>query len=115
MRERIVFVCQRYGMEVNVGSELYCRQLVEKLLQLYDGDVYTTCAEDCFTWANQYPAGDTTINGALVHCCPVTKKRNQKTFNAISGKVFGNPTHTDEDELKWIEEQGPVCPSYWRF
>lgn len=110
MKERIAFVCQRYGMEVNGGSELHCRQLAEKLLQLYDVEVYTTCAEDYVTWANQYPVGDTTINGVLVHRYPVTKERNQKTFDAISRKVLGNSTHTDEEELKWIEEQGPVCP-----
>lgn len=110
MKERIAFVCQRYGMEVNGGSELYCRQLAEKLLQLYDVEVFTTCAEDYVTWANQYPVGDTTINGVLVHRYPVTKERNQKTFDAITRKVLGNSTHTDEEELKWIEEQGPVCP-----
>lgn len=109
MKEKIAFVCQRYGLEVNGGSELYCRQLAEKLTAFYDVEVYTTCAEDYVTWANKYPVGDVTINGVLVHRYPVTRKRNQKTFNKISELVLGNSYHTAEQEKQWIEEQGPVC------
>lgn len=109
MKDKIAFVCQRYGLEVNGGAELYCRQLAEKLTELYDVEVYTTCAEDYVTWANRYPAGDVTINGVLVHRYRVTKERNQKTFNRLSGLVLENSFHTDEQEEQWIEEQGPVC------
>ena len=46
MRKRIALVNQRYGLEVNGGSELYTRQLAEKLKDVYDVDVITTCALD---------------------------------------------------------------------
>lgn len=111
MRERIAFVCQRYGLEVNGGSELYCRQLAEKLTGLYEVEVYTTCAVDYISWANQYTSGDTTINGVLVRRFPVVKERNLDTFGVMTQKVKRNNTHSDEDEMLWVEEQGPFCPA----
>lgn len=114
MMEKIAFVCQRYGLEVNGGSELYCRQVAERLAEYYEVTVYTTCALDYTTWANHYPAGEETINGVRVKRWPVRKERKQERFDRISAKVFGPEGHTDRDEQKWIEEQGPCCPEVIR-
>ena len=57
MREKIAFVNQRYGLEVNGGSELLCRQMAEKLSEIYDVEVITTCALDYVSWENHYAAG----------------------------------------------------------
>jgi len=108
--EKIAFVCQRYGLEVNGGSELYCRQVAERLASQYEVTVYTTCALDYTTWANHYPAGEETINGVRVKRYPVKKERVQERFDRISQKVFAPGGHTDRDEEKWIDEQGPYCP-----
>ena len=87
MMEKIAFVCQRYGLEVNGGSELYCRQVAERLAEYYEVTVYTTCALDYTTWANHYPAGEETINGVRVKRWPVRKERKQERFDRISAKV----------------------------
>ena len=107
-KERIALVCQRYGREVNGGSELYCRQTAELLAHYYDVTVYSTCALDYATWKNYYPAGEENINGVLVKRYPVIRERDQASFDRISTKVFSDPNHTDREELQWIEEQGPV-------
>lgn len=109
MKEKIAFVCQRYGLEVNGGAELLCRQLAEKLKGIYDVEVYTTCAMDYVTWDNHYKEGIEMLNGVTVRRYATSVSRNQKQFVHISEKVYTNPNHTDAEELEWIEKQGPVC------
>lgn len=108
MKDKIAFVCQRYGLEVNGGAELYCRQLAEKMKQVYDVEVFTTCAVDYTTWANVYKPGAEEINGVLVHRFRSLKMRDRR-FPETSGRVLGHP-HSDEDETLWLEQQGPYCP-----
>lgn len=109
-RGKIAFVCQRYGLEVNGGSELYCRQVAEKLAAVYDVTVYTTCALDYTTWANKYSPGEEAINGVRVLRYRVRAERNQAQFGKLCEKVAGDPNHSDALEAEWIEKQGPLCP-----
>lgn len=110
MKDKIAFVCQRYGLEVNGGAELLCRQLAEKLKAIYEVEVYTTCAVDYVTWENSYRPGTEVIHGVTVHRFASEKPRNQKSFDKISERVFSNPNHSDTEEEEWIDQQGPVCP-----
>ena len=111
MREKIALVNQRYGLEVNGGSELLCRQLAEKLTEHYDVEVITTCALDYEVWSNHYSAGIEVINGVTVRRFKVDRQRVPKRFNSYSAEVLGNRSNTPEDEEKWIDEQGPFCPA----
>ena len=109
MRKKIALVNQRYGLEVNGGSELYCRQLAEKLKEIYDVEVITTCALDYTTWENHYPEGVSEINGITVRRFKTEAVRAQKMFDKLSLKVF-SPNHTDAEEEEWIKAQGPYSP-----
>jgi len=111
--ERIAFVCQRYGTEVNGGAELHCFQLTNRLAEHFDVTVYTTCALDYVTWKNHYPAGEEMIGPIRVKRYPVDRERNKERFDRLSEKILGKP-HTDRDEEKWIDEQGPYCPKLIR-
>ena len=115
MRNRIAMVSQRYGLEVNGGAELLCRQLAEKLTAYYDVTVYTSCAIDYITWKNEYPQGVETINGVRVIRYPVSKQRNQEQFNEISVRVFSKKHRNKLLEKKWIDEQGPYCPELTEY
>lgn len=108
-KDKLAVVCQRYGPEVNGGSEQHCRQLAEKLAVYYDVTVYTTCALDYSSWNNYFEEGIEYINGVKVIRFKVQKPRNQHDFSIISEKCF-NKKHSDKDEEEWIDSQGPYCP-----
>lgn len=109
MKEKIAFVVQRYGLEVNGGAELHCRQLAEKLSQYYDIEILTTCALDYMNWKNYYDEGVEDINGITVRRFKVDKERNIKTFNKLSEQVLNNPNGDYDNNIQWMNEQGPVC------
>jgi len=113
MRKRIAFVNQRYGLEVNGGSELLCRQMAERLSSIYDVEVITTCAVDYVTWANIYPAGESVINGVRVRRFPVEREREPKSFGKISADVLGGKDYSRE--IEWIDAQGPYSPECVRW
>jgi glycosyltransferase involved in cell wall biosynthesis len=107
---RIGFVVQRYGLEILGGAELHCRWIAEHLAERHDVEVLTTTATDYLSWKNVLPAGLTTVNGVRVRRFPVTRERRADKFGAIADKVtFAE--HSDEDEVRWLEAHGPVCPS----
>ena len=108
-RESIAFVCQRYGLEVNGGSELYCREVAEHLAKIYDVTVYTTCALDYTTWANHYPEGEETINGVRVLRYKVDRTREGDEFVQLSNRLTSKRRHNLAQERQWIDVQGPVC------
>jgi glycosyltransferase involved in cell wall biosynthesis len=107
---RIAFVVQRYGVDILGGSEYHCRLIAERMRAQHEVDVLTTCARDYISWANEYPEGIEHINGVAVHRFPNAHTRDIDAFNRYSDWIFHNP-HTRDDELSWLEQQGPWCPA----
>lgn len=107
---KVAFVCQRYGLEISGGAELHCRWIVEHMKKYWDVEVLTTRAFDYITWKNHYPEGEEEVNGIPVRRFSVSKMRDPVKFGRIQNFILENE-HREEDELRWLEEEGPSAPS----
>jgi glycosyltransferase involved in cell wall biosynthesis len=107
---RILFVIQRYGLEVAGGSELHCRWLATRLARRHQVEVATTCALDYIEWRNHYPPGEATVDGLRVRRFPVARPRSEHRFSLVQDLVF-HDEHTLDEEREWVVENGPVCPA----
>lgn len=109
---RICIVVQRYGLEVNGGAELLCRQFAEQLADRYmDVHVVTTKAISYVTWANEYEADEEDINGVHVHRFPVTHMRDTEVFSEVNTRFLSGEVFSADNEMEWIEKQGPAAPA----
>jgi glycosyltransferase involved in cell wall biosynthesis len=107
---KIAFVVQRYGAEVLGGSEHLCRLLAERLAPQHEVEVLTTCAQDYVTWKNDYPEGADRIRGVVVRRFANALTRDIDAFNRYSEWIYTHP-HSRADEMEWLKQQGPWCPS----
>jgi glycosyltransferase involved in cell wall biosynthesis len=108
-RPRLAFVVQRYGAGITGGSETLARALAERLDD-HEVTVFTTCARDYVTWANELPPGQEVQQGVRVQRFPVEEERDLEAFNRFSDTLYDRP-HGDEDEARWLRRQGPYAPA----
>lgn len=130
---KIAIVVQRYGKEVNGGAELHARLLAERLNDIYEVEILTSCTLDYHKWDNHYPEGEDEVNGIRVLRFKNTNtntKPNIRLSRYISGNnkyyntrySFSNfipltyrrlkyrrKGYHDQRFYLWIAGHGPIC------
>jgi len=111
---KIAIIAMRYGEDIVGGAEYHARMIAEHLKKTYDVDVLTTCAKSYHTWANECPETVEIINGVQVKRFKNEKIRDVNTVVALEEKIFNLP-HTKDDEIAWLNENGPNCPGLIQY
>ena len=106
---KLAFIVQRYGREILGGSETLARQLAERLARRHEVTVLTTTAKDYITWKNDYEPGDDKLRNVRIKRFTVAGERDIDEFNKFSEEIYAGGA-TQEQELEWLERQGPVTP-----
>ncbi len=115
--KKIAFINQRYGVEVNGGSEYYTMLMAERLNKKYEVSVLTTRALDYVTWDNYYNLGKEIINGVEVIRFSVDRCRDKDfgkfnrqymLYTQINGRSL-------EMENKWFDKQGPLSTELIKY
>jgi len=104
----LMVVVQRYGDVGGGGAEVHAREVVQRLRPHFNVEVATTTARDYWTWANEFTAGLTAVDGVPVHRFAVEGGRS-RDFRLRERRAFSR-THTLSDERAFVEAQGPVAP-----
>jgi len=108
-RPRVAMVVQRFGEELTGGAESLARQVALRLAPHAKLEVFTTCATDHLTWANELPPGESRDGALTVHRFPVRRPRRLREFNRLSDSLFKRPLDF-VSETHWLAEQGPLAP-----
>jgi glycosyltransferase involved in cell wall biosynthesis len=109
---RLGVVIPRYGVDVIGGAEHWMRLLCEHLVALrgWQVDVFTTGAVSAATWADELPAGESRVNGVVVHRHRSRSGRDARYIEML-GRIAADPDGVPDDESnRFIELVGPVCP-----
>ncbi len=109
---KIAFVVQRYGLDVNGGAEYHCRVLAEHMTVLYRVDVLTSCARSYTPWDNFYLSGVERLNDVNVYRFPVENIVDSVLLDNLSRRFKSGDREVEE---QWLQERGPYCPALIAF
>lgn len=111
---RVAAVIHRYGSEIHGGSEALCRSLMMRLIDRgVSVEVFTTCALDHLTWANDLPRGLSVDQGVAVRRFRTITRRS-KLFPVVHRRVLGKRHSSRRLQERWMRAQGPRSPSLVR-
>lgn len=111
---KVAFVVQRYGLEVNGGSEFLCRIIAERMNRHWDLEILTSCAVEYTTWEDFFPPGLSEVNGVKVRRFRVDYPRSSLLFNRFSNIAYSGQASLTV-QSRWTQEQGPYSSDFLRF
>ncbi len=113
--KKIALVNQRYGLEVNGGSEYYTRLIAERLVKSYEVDILTSKALSYEKWEDYYTEDVENINGVIVRRFGVKHKRRDLLMKILTRLI--TKLHLNFEWLCdiWVRQQGPYVPDLIQY
>ncbi len=113
--KKIALVNQRYGMEVNGGSEYYTKLIAERLSRVYQVEVLTSKALSYEKWADYYTDNVETINNVTVRRFGVKHERRDLLMKILTRLI--TKLHMNFEWLCdiWVRQQGPYVPELIQY
>lgn len=107
---RLLFVVQRYGLEIFGGAEQATRMFASRMAARgHEVEVLTSCALSYVDWADHYDPGSAALEGVVVHRLPVVAPRDDRLFGPLNARVGANPHATPLLlQRAWLRSQGPL-------
>jgi len=115
MRKRIAFINQRYGAEVNGGSEYYTMLMAQKLSKKYEVEILTSKALTYDHWADYYMNDVEEINGIKVRRFGVRHKRMRIIQKMIEKMILWLHLNFVWLNKILIKVQGPYVPKLIQY
>ena len=109
-KKRIAFINQRYGREVNGGSESYTMQMAQHLKAEYEVEVLTSKALTYDKWEDYYEADIEEIDGIKVRRFGVRKKRNRYVQRLLKILITRLGCGSLAMTALWNKALGPYVP-----
>lgn len=106
---RVLFVVQRYGLEVAGGAELACRQFATHLAgRGHEVHALTSRATSYVDWADQYPPASEQLDGVTVHRLGVQGPRQHRYFDPLNARaIWSHRPSSPVLQEAWMQAQGP--------
>jgi glycosyltransferase involved in cell wall biosynthesis len=103
MRRRIAFVPPRFGADIVGGAEAVVRDIAVGLVERdWEVEVFTTCAVNPYTWANELPEGASIEGGLLVHRFQNVLAASASREHWVHGQIYGGQEPTLDDQVTWL-------------
>jgi glycosyltransferase involved in cell wall biosynthesis len=102
---KVGFVPPRYGDQVIGGAEAVMREAAHGLAARgWDIEILTTCARDHFTWANEYPAGVTEVEGITLRRFPTVISTARAERALFEAAIHAGTRLSIADQYRWMND-----------
>lgn len=109
----LAFVPPRYGPGVVGGAEVVFAEFAHGLAARgWDVEVLTTCARDHYTWANEFPAGESVDGAVTIRRFPTVIDTPGRERKVHGERMLAGERLTVEEQQRWVNDSLRV-PDLW--
>ena len=102
---KLAFAPSRFGPDVLGGAETVQGEIARGLAERgWDVEILTTCARDHFTWENEFPVGETVIDGLPVRRFPAVVDTPRAERAAFSSAILDGGHLSLAEQQRWMND-----------